>query len=222
MHVVIVGGGFGGLKAAKHLHDADVRVTLIDRSNHHTFQPLLYQVATAGLSPADIAQPIRGILRGHENVDVVMGEVTGLDLKSQRVLLGARSIGFDVLVLDAYSSDSIPLHLLTREAVALYLRVLKPAGVVALHVSNRYFDLGPVLGRLAAEADLTVRLRDDGAVAAAEEAAGKTESRWAVLARTPADLQALAGDPRWRQPPVAPAPAWSDDRASALEALADW
>ncbi len=73
-HVVIIGGGFGGLSAAKALRYAPVRVTLIDRRNHHVFQPLLYQVATAGLSPGDIASPIRWILRKHKNLRVLLAE----------------------------------------------------------------------------------------------------------------------------------------------------
>ena len=80
--VLIVGGGFAGLQAAKTLGRCrDVEVTLIDRRNHHLFQPLLYQVATAGLSPADIAAPIRGILSGHDNVRVIQGEVESVDFR---------------------------------------------------------------------------------------------------------------------------------------------
>ena len=78
-HVVIVGAGFGGLHAAKALAHMPVDVTVIDRRNHHTFQPLLYQVALAVLSPADIAQPIRTIFRGQTNTQVLMDEVTGID-----------------------------------------------------------------------------------------------------------------------------------------------
>ena len=77
--VVIIGGGFAGLQAAKALADAPVHVTLVDRRNHHLFQPLLYQVATAALSPADIAPPIRSVLRGQTNVDVVLAEVDAID-----------------------------------------------------------------------------------------------------------------------------------------------
>src|SRR5690349_12230865 len=77
--VVIVGGGFGGLDAARALRKAPVRVTIVDRNNHYLFQPLLYQVATAGLSPADIAAPIRNILRHQRNVEVLMAEVIGID-----------------------------------------------------------------------------------------------------------------------------------------------
>src|SRR5271168_90561 len=78
-YVVIVGGGFGGLAAAKRLRKAPAHVTLIDRNNHHVFQPLLYQVATSVLSPGQIGSPIRGILGSQRNTTVILGEVTGLD-----------------------------------------------------------------------------------------------------------------------------------------------
>src|ERR1035437_6658513 len=78
--VVIVGAGFGGLNAARALAKGPAHITLIDRKNHHTFQPLLSQGATAGLSPGEIAAPIRSILRTHKNIEVLMAEVTGFDL----------------------------------------------------------------------------------------------------------------------------------------------
>ncbi|HEU5118489.1 MAG TPA: FAD-dependent oxidoreductase, partial [Isosphaeraceae bacterium] len=81
--VFIVGGGFGGLAAARGLAGAPVRVILLDRRNHHVFQPLLYQVATASLSPADISAPIRSVLRGQANCEVVMAEVSGVDLPNR-------------------------------------------------------------------------------------------------------------------------------------------
>src|SRR6266481_8291347 len=84
--VVIVGGGFGGLAAAKALRHTPVHVTLIDRSNHHLFQPLLYQVATATLAPGDIASPIRHLLRNQRNVTVAMAEITGVDIANRKVL----------------------------------------------------------------------------------------------------------------------------------------
>jgi len=90
-HVVIVGGGFGGLDAARALAGAPVRVTVIDRFNYHLFQPLLYQVATASLSPGDIASPIRWILRHQANVKVLLANVTGIDVAGRRVLLEPRS-----------------------------------------------------------------------------------------------------------------------------------
>jgi NADH dehydrogenase len=97
--VVIVGAGFGGLSAAKALKKADVRVTLVDRRNHHLFQPLLYQVATAGLSPGQIATPIRTVLRDQKNAEVLLGTVTGIDKERRCVKLGGHEINYDYLVL---------------------------------------------------------------------------------------------------------------------------
>jgi NADH dehydrogenase len=99
--VLIVGGGFGGLAAAKALEDAPVAVTLLDRRNHHVFQPLLYQVATASLSPADISAPIRTILRKQQNCEVVLAEVTGVDVAGRRLTLDGGSMRYDWLVLAA-------------------------------------------------------------------------------------------------------------------------
>src|ERR1700759_4296786 len=98
--VVIIGGGFAGIHAAKGLVPLPVGVTTGHRRNHHTFQPLLYQVALAVLSPADIAQPIRSIVRGQQNTDVLMDEVVGIDCKTREVNLasGAR-LAYDYLVL---------------------------------------------------------------------------------------------------------------------------
>ncbi|MEO7647988.1 MAG: NAD(P)/FAD-dependent oxidoreductase [Gemmatimonadaceae bacterium] len=100
-HVVIVGGGFAGLNAARALRNSPVQVTLVDRTNHHLFQPLLYQVATASLSPGDITAPIRWILRRQQNAFVMLGEVTGVDVGSRTVFLDAarRSLTYDYLVL---------------------------------------------------------------------------------------------------------------------------
>jgi NADH dehydrogenase len=94
-----VGAGFGGLQAARALKNAPVQVTVIDRRNHHLFQPLLYQVATADLSPADISMPIRATLRRQRNAEVLLEEVTGVDVEGRRVLMGDRSLSYDYLVL---------------------------------------------------------------------------------------------------------------------------
>src|SRR2546427_9058305 len=91
--VVIVGGGFGGLAAAKALGRAPVRTLLVDRNNHHLFQPLLYQVATSVLTPAQIGSPIRGILRKQRNTTVILGEVTGVGKERRRDLVESREIG---------------------------------------------------------------------------------------------------------------------------------
>lgn len=104
--VVIVGAGFGGLNAARALRNAPVHVTVIDRQNHHLFQPLLYWVATAGLSPADICSPIRGILRKQKNTEVLMEQVTGVDVQEQRVLMGDNSVPYDYLVLATGAHDN--------------------------------------------------------------------------------------------------------------------
>jgi NADH dehydrogenase len=98
-HVVIIGGGFGGLTVARRLAHAPVRITLIDRRNHHLFQPLLYQVATAGLSPANIAAPIRAIVSHQENIEVLMDEVTGLKKEEQLVVMKGRELRYDYLVI---------------------------------------------------------------------------------------------------------------------------
>lgn len=98
-HVVIVGGGFGGLTAAQALVDASVRVTLVDRTNHHLFQPLLYQVATAALSPAEIAAPIRSVLARQQNARVLMAEVTAVDLARRVVTLRDGELSYDFLIL---------------------------------------------------------------------------------------------------------------------------
>ena len=104
--VVIVGAGFGGLNAARALHDAPVQVTVIDRNNHHLFQPLLYQVATGVLSPAEISAPIRSVLSKQKNAEVLMGEVTGVDTQAQRVLLHDQSVPYDYLILATGARDS--------------------------------------------------------------------------------------------------------------------
>lgn len=101
-HVVIVGGGFGGLAVAKRLaRQRGVAVTLVDRRNFHVFQPLLYQVATGGLSPADICAPLRSVMAPYKNVRTVLGEVTGFDLDGRRVLVGDTELIYDYLVVAA-------------------------------------------------------------------------------------------------------------------------
>ena len=93
--VVIIGAGFGGLNAARTLARAPLQITVIDRKNHHTFQPLLYQVATAGLSPGEIAAPIRSILRRYKNVEVLMDEVNGFDLDRHLVETSDQALPYD-------------------------------------------------------------------------------------------------------------------------------
>ena len=104
--VVIIGGGFGGLTAAQALGRADVDVTLIDRRNFHLFQPLLYQVATGALSPANIAAPLRSVLRKQKNCKVILGEVTGFDIPGKAVLVGDQRVPFDSLIVAAGATNN--------------------------------------------------------------------------------------------------------------------
>ena len=104
--VVIIGAGFGGLNAALSLARHPVRITVIDRRNHHNFQPLLYQVATAGLSPGEIATPIRWIVRKHHNIEVLLGEVNELDLQRHVVKFADREISYDYLIVAAGASHA--------------------------------------------------------------------------------------------------------------------
>src|SRR5262245_42329078 len=98
-HVVIIGGGFGGLTCAQSLKHAPVRITIVDRANHHLFQPLLYQVAMAGLSPADIAAPIRSVLRNQKHVTVLLDEATEVDFNNHTVELRDSRLKYEYLVL---------------------------------------------------------------------------------------------------------------------------
>ena len=110
-HVVIVGGGFGGLTAARALRRSDVDVTVVDRNNHHTFQPLLYQVATATLNPSDITAPIRHVLRYQQNATVLLAEVTGIDVTNRNLTVDegegrSRLVHYDYLILAAGARHS--------------------------------------------------------------------------------------------------------------------
>src|SRR5436853_3644621 len=100
-HVVILGGGFGGLYAARKLKRAAVRIMLIDRRNFHLFQPLLYQVATGGLSPANIAAPLRSIVARQANCEVLLGDVLGVDVNNRLVILDGSQINYDTLIVAA-------------------------------------------------------------------------------------------------------------------------
>ena len=98
-HIVVLGAGFGGLEFCKRFNNPNARITLVDRTNHHLFQPLLYQVATAGLSAPDIAQPVRSILRDSPNITVLMETVTGFDLAAKKVTLEKTTLDYDYLIL---------------------------------------------------------------------------------------------------------------------------
>jgi spermidine synthase len=137
-----------------------------------------------------------------------------------RVSLGrARPEQFGLLILDAFSSDAIPVHLLTREALSLYLSRLAPNGIIALHISNLHLSLSPVLGRLAQDQGLVAVWQREPATAGSLTD-GKFPSEWMVIARNRADLGALVNDPRWKAPAVAPTtPLWTDDFSNILSVL---
>jgi hypothetical protein len=130
---------------------------------------------------------------------------------------GAR---YGIMFLDAYSSDSPPLHLLTREALQVYLQRLEPDGVLMFNITNRHLNLEPILGALARDAGLTALVGDDRQIDPADAARAKAPSRWVVMARTPQDLGPLASDPRWQAPRIPEGtPVWTDDFASLVTAL---
>jgi len=127
-------------------------------------------------------------------------------------LAGAAKAEYSLIVIDAYSSDAIPVHLITKEAFELYLDKLAPHGLIALNISNRQFDLKTVLANIANDLGLAFRSRDDQQLSEAEENRGKLASQWAVMARSAEDLGNLAADPRWVVPEIRPGTSvWTDD-----------
>ncbi len=144
------------------------------------------------------------------DIRVVLGD-------ARRSIARERDAAFDGLIVDAYSSDAIPVHLVTREALALYARKLARGGVLAFHISNLHLDLEPVFANLAGEARLVCRVRDDTDVPEPERALGRAPSVWLVMARNAADLGALAHDSRWVAARTDPRQAvWTDDYSSLL------
>ncbi len=144
------------------------------------------------------------------NLNVVLGDA--------RLSLAFAPDGkFDLIIVDAYNSDAIPVHLVTREALALYVRKLAPGGLIAFHISNDHLDLEPVFGNLARDARLTALTRADTNVSAKETTLGKAPSLWLVMARRKEDVAALAADSRWRPSRRNDRQAvWTDDYSSVL------
>lgn len=148
-------------------------------------------------------------------VEVILGDAR-LSLKD------APDSCYDMIILDAFSSDAIPIHLVTREAIRLYLAKLKPGGILVFHVSNRFLDLKPVLGNLARDAGFISLGRADLKLSDADLKKKKEASVWVVMARTQADLSGLARDQRWHTLPVRPGEAlWTDDFSNIL-AVFNW
>ena len=134
-------------------------------------------------------------------------------LGDARLRLGeAPDRAYRLIVLDAFSSDSLPVHLVTREAIRLYRSRLAEGGILAFNLSNRYLDLDPLMGRQAQDAGLACRIAYDVDVSPEERLSGKQPSIWAVMAENERDLGALADDPRWREPRRRPdSRPWTDD-----------
>jgi spermidine synthase len=143
--------------------------------------------------------------------EVVLGD-------ARRSLQDVASGPYDLLILDAFSSDAIPVHLLTREAFALYRERLAPGGLIALHISNRNLDLAPVVAALLADAGLAGRVQTQAPPLAAQRAY-RNAATWVVIARSEAALGALADDPRWQRMPAAAAHPWTDDFSNLIGAL---
>jgi hypothetical protein len=135
-------------------------------------------------------------------------------------LRDAPDSSYDLIVLDAFSGDTIPMHLMTREALALYQRKLAPGGIIAFHISNLYLNLAPTLGALAHDAELVSLMADDTGVSQEQIDAGRFPSRWLVMARSRADLGALATDSRWSLVNVPPGTqVWTDDYSNLLRVI---
>ena len=148
-------------------------------------------------------------------IDVVLGDA--------RLSLTDTPDGrFDLLILDAFTSDAIPVHLMTREAVALYLDKLSDRGVLLMHVSNRYLDLAPIVANIARDCGVPCRIYRDDDVSEEEEDEGKLTSAWMILARQPDHLGSLLDDPKWEVVPHRPdLPLWTDDFSNIMAVL-DW
>jgi hypothetical protein len=143
-------------------------------------------------------------------IEVVLGD-------ARRSLMSPGTPAFDLLVLDAFSSDAVPVHLVTREALALYEQKLAPGGLMAFHISNLHLDLEPVLAQLAQDAQLACVVRDDTGISSEELAAGKSPSVWLVMAHDAANLAPLLADPRWRMARQDEhVPVWTDHYSSVL------
>src|SRR5262249_21441939 len=132
----------------------------------------------------------------------------------------AAPAAYDLIVLDAFSSDAIPVHLLTKEALQLYLSRLRSGGLIAVHISNRYLDLEPALAALAREAGLSGIVKADNRFSDADAMLGRLKSTWMIMARTGEPLMHLSSEPGWRRPTtmsrIAP---WTDDYSNIIQAL---
>ncbi|MBI2330726.1 MAG: FAD-dependent oxidoreductase, partial [Chloroflexi bacterium] len=136
-HIVIIGAGFAGLETARGLAKSSVRITLIDKNNHHLFQPLLYQVAIAGLLPSQIAQPVRTIFRRQKNLAFQMGEVTGINFNEKFIKMNGSVIAYDYLVIAAGARTNF-FGFDTLEKHGLQLKDLETAVATRNHLLSMF------------------------------------------------------------------------------------
>jgi spermidine synthase len=135
-------------------------------------------------------------------------------------IAAAADKSYRLVIVDAFSSDAIPMHLLTREAIALYMAKLTDDGILGLHISNRYLELRPVVAALARDLGLVAFGRDDADIGPAERAQGRVGSQWAVIARRPSAPTHMVGDPRWERLVVSTnIRAWTDDFSNIVTLL---
>jgi NADH dehydrogenase len=133
-HIVIIGGGFGGFNVALSLKNAPVKITLIDKRNFHLFQPLLYQVASGGLSPADIAYPLRALFKNRQNIQVIMDEVTNINLAKKIISLSEkRKLSYDYLIIAA-GAENYYFGQDHWQHIATGLKTIEEAKIILMHL----------------------------------------------------------------------------------------
>jgi spermidine synthase len=195
--IAVVGLGVGSLAAY-----ADAKTTLV----FYEIDPTVRWIA----ADSGYFTFIQSARRRGANVRIVLGD-------ARLTLARAPADSYDLLVIDAFSGDAVPIHLLTREAMAIYRDRLAPGGLLAMHISNMYLNLQPVIAALAQDGGWAGLYCDDLELSRSQAAAGKFASQWVVLARDPSALSSLKTDPRW-QPlrTEAGVPVWSDDFSNIL------
>ena len=196
-NVAIIGLGTGSMACYAH------------RGASYTFYEIDPAVKRVASDPRYFTY-LRDCARRPARLRVVLGD-------ARLTIRDAPPGGYDFIVLDAFSSDSIPTHLLTRQALQIYRRKLADHGLIAMHISNRHLDLEPVVGALAADAGMICRIRDDKNVSKSEWDLGKTPSTWALLASSRADMGEIGTDRRWKTAPTDPGErVWTDDFSNIL------
>jgi hypothetical protein len=171
-----------------------------------------YEIDPAVVSIASNTNHFTFLAECRAPLEIVLGDA--------RLTLGAATEKYDLLILDAYNSDVVPLHLITREAMRVYTDHLSPGGCLALHISNRHLDLQPVVANLAADAGLICFIQSEASIPEVDRRKGRQTSTWAILARDVAHLGSLTADARWgRTERVAGQAVWTDDFASLFSVL---